>query len=48
MMDEIRVMRDLKNCANTLKLYKIYENDKYINLMLEFHEGGTLAERLEK
>lgn len=48
MLDEIRAMRDLKNCANTLKLYKIYESDKYINLLLEYQEGGTLAEKLEK
>jgi serine/threonine protein kinase len=41
-------MRELSLCANTLKLYKIYESDKYINLLLEYHEGGTLAEKLER
>lgn len=48
MVDEIRVMRELKYCANTLKLFKIFESDKYINLLLEYHEGGTLAEKLER
>jgi serine/threonine protein kinase len=48
MLDEIRVMRELKYCANTLKLLKIYESEKYINFLLEYHEGGTLAERLER
>jgi serine/threonine protein kinase len=48
MLDEIRIMRNLKNCANTIKLLKIYESDSYLNLLMEFQEGGTLGDRLEK
>lgn len=36
MLDEIRIMRNLKNCANTIKLLKIYESDSYLNLLMEF------------
>lgn len=36
----------LKNCGNALKLYKIYESEKYLNLLMEFQEGGTLGEML--
>ncbi|TNV74643.1 hypothetical protein FGO68_gene5677 [Halteria grandinella] len=48
MMNEIQVQRRLKYCGNTLKLYKIYESDKYLNLLMEFQEGGTLGDKLEK
>jgi serine/threonine protein kinase len=48
MMNEIQVQRRLKFCGNTLKLYKIYESDKYLNLLMEFQEGGTLGDKLEK
>jgi serine/threonine protein kinase len=36
----------LKNCGNALKVYRIYESDKYLNLLMEFQEGGTLGELL--
>jgi serine/threonine protein kinase len=42
------VQRKLKLCGNTLKLYKIYESDKYLNLLMEYQEGGTLGDKLEK
>lgn len=48
MMQEIQVQRKLKYCGNSLKLYKIYESDKYLNLLMEFQEGGTLGDKLEK
>lgn len=48
MLDEIRIMRSLKNCGNTLKLIRIYESDSYLNMLMEFQEGGTLGDRLEK
>lgn len=36
----------LKDCGNALTLYKIYESDKYLNLLMEYQEGGTLGEML--
>ncbi|TNV85935.1 hypothetical protein FGO68_gene1963 [Halteria grandinella] len=46
LMKEIQIQRMLKNCGNALKLYKIYESEKYLNLLMEFQEGGTLGEVL--
>jgi serine/threonine protein kinase len=37
----------LKQCGNVTKLIKIYESDKYINLLMDFHGGGTLGTILE-
>ena len=34
----------LHECLNTIKLLKIYESDDYINLLIEYQEGGTLAD----
>jgi serine/threonine protein kinase len=31
-----------------IKLNKIYESEKYINLLMDFQEGGTLGDILEK
>ena len=38
----------LKQCGNVTKLLKIYETDKYLNLLLDYHDGGTLGNLLEK
>jgi serine/threonine protein kinase len=48
MVREIQVQRQLRNCGNTIKLFKIYESEKYINLLMEYQEGGTLGDLLEK
>lgn len=47
-INEIRIQRALRYCGNIIKLLKIYESDKYLNLLLEFQEGGTLGDMLEK
>lgn len=41
-------MRKLQHCGNTIKLIKIYESEKYLNMLMEFQEGGTLGDILEK
>lgn len=48
MVNEIKVQRELKLCGNSLKLFKIYESEKYLNLLMEYQEGGTLGDKLEK
>lgn len=40
---EIKIQRLLNECPNTIKLLSIYESDDYINLLLEFQEGGSLS-----
>ena len=35
-------------CGNVIRLNKIYESDKYINLVMDYQEGGTLGDLLEK
>lgn len=41
---EIKVQRSMKLCGNTVQLYKVYENDNFINLVMDHHDGGTLGE----
>jgi serine/threonine protein kinase len=48
MVNEIQIQRALRYCGNVIKLYKIYESDKYLNLLLEYQEGGCLGDMLEK
>jgi serine/threonine protein kinase len=36
MISEIQITRKLKHCGNTIKLIKIYESDKYLNLLMEY------------
>lgn len=48
MINEIQIQRALKYCGNIIKLIKIYESEKYLNLLLEYQEGGTLGDILEK
>jgi serine/threonine protein kinase len=36
MVNEIRIQRSLRLCGNTIKLFKIYESERYLNLLLEF------------
>lgn len=42
------MQRKLQYCGNTIKLIKIYESDQFINLLMEFQEGGTLQELIDK
>lgn len=48
MVQEIQVQMMLKLCGNVTKLLKIYESELYLNLLLDFHEGGSLGNLLEK
>jgi serine/threonine protein kinase len=48
MANEIQIQRALKLCGSTIKIIKIYESEKYLNLLLEYMEGGTLGDILEK
>lgn len=48
LVNEIHIQRALRYCGNTIKLLKIYESDRYLNLLLEYQEGGTLGDMLEK
>jgi serine/threonine protein kinase len=36
MISEIRTQRSLRLCSNVIKLMKIYESDKYLNLLMEY------------
>lgn len=47
-MKEIQIQRKLAYCGNTIKLFKIYESDKYINMLMEYQDGGSLGDCLEK
>lgn len=48
MINEIRIQRTLKHCGNTIKLFKIFESENYLNLLMEYEEGGTLGDILEQ
>jgi len=48
MVNEIQIQRALRLCGNTIKLLKIYESENYLNLLIEFQEGGSLGDILEK
>ncbi|TNV87236.1 hypothetical protein FGO68_gene17205 [Halteria grandinella] len=48
MINEIQIQRQLRLCGNIIRLNKIYECDKYLNLLMDFQEGGTLGDILEK
>jgi serine/threonine protein kinase len=43
MINEIRIQRELRQCGNTIKLFKIFESENYLNLLMEYEEGGTLG-----
>ncbi|TNV86468.1 hypothetical protein FGO68_gene14825 [Halteria grandinella] len=46
MLREIQVQRALSDCGNVLKILKVHESTKYINLLMEYQEGGSLADLL--
>jgi calcium-dependent protein kinase len=33
---------------NIIKMYSVYESDKYIHFVLEYLDGGALHERIHK
>jgi serine/threonine protein kinase len=37
----------MRLCGNTVKIIKVYENDNFINLVMDYHEGGTLGELIQ-
>jgi serine/threonine protein kinase len=43
---EIDVLRSL-NHPNIIKLYEVYESEKYIHMVFEYLEGGELFERIK-
>ena len=45
-MNEIEIMKDLRNVAGCLKLLGIYETDSSVNLVLEYIKGGELMKRI--
>ncbi|TNV85852.1 hypothetical protein FGO68_gene16745 [Halteria grandinella] len=48
MLMEIRIQRELNMCGNTVKLVKLYETDKYLNILMEYQQGGSLGDMLTK
>jgi serine/threonine protein kinase len=36
MVREIKIQRKMRMCANSIRLYGVYETDKYINLVMEY------------
>lgn len=45
-INEIDILREL-NHKNIIKLYEVYESDRYIHLILEYLDGGELFNRLK-
>lgn len=41
-------MRIMTNCGNALKLFKVYESESFINLLLEYIDGGTLGSIIDR
>ncbi|CDW88890.1 serine threonine protein kinase [Stylonychia lemnae] len=42
LIDEVKILRKLRNCQNVNRLYKIYETSNNLYLLLEYKEGGDL------
>jgi serine/threonine protein kinase len=36
MVREIQIQREMRFCGNSIKLLKIYETDKYLNIVMEY------------
>ncbi|TNV86993.1 hypothetical protein FGO68_gene9028 [Halteria grandinella] len=47
-LKEIQIQRKLRFCGSTIKLIKIYESEKFLNLLMEYQEGGSLGDRIQK
>ena len=48
LIDEIRLQRKLLKCANVIRIIKVYEDQKYLCLLLELKEGGSLYDLICK
>eukprot|EP00347_Sterkiella_histriomuscorum_P019567 403341142 len=48
MMDEIDIHRKLELCGNAIKLYKVYESQTQLHMLIEYQEGGTLLDQIKK
>ena len=46
-ISEIEIMRKI-NHPRIVKLYKVYENENFVSLVLDFVEGGDLYHRIQK
>ncbi len=44
---EISALRKLRGCPLVVQLHEVYENDRYVHLVLEHMAGGSLMQRLE-
>lgn len=41
---EIQIQRNLlRNCGSVVKILKVYESDDFINIVMDYHEGGSLS-----
>lgn len=38
----------MADCEQSVKLIKIYESDAFVNLMLDYQNGGTLKKLIKK
>ena len=47
MISEIRTMRSLDRCEGSVRLFKVFESDNYLNLLMEYQQGGSLSALLE-
>lgn len=45
-MNEIWILRHLTH-PNIIKLYEVYESERYIHLVLEYVSGGELFEKIQ-
>ena len=45
-VDEVRLQRRLFNCANVIKIFKIFEDSKELKLLMEYKEGGNLKQSI--
>lgn len=48
LMNEISVHWALEHCQGVLKLLRIYEDEKYVMLVLEYQPKGSLMHSMEK
>ena len=46
LIKEIDIMRVVDH-PNIIKLYEVYESDRYIHLVLEYLKGGDLLEKIQ-
>ena len=47
LFNEISVLRDLDH-ESVIKMYEVYESDKFIHLILEYLQGGELFMKIKK